>query len=291
MKNALNYYYNLNVETIHQKNKNYYFKTRNSQFLLLECSNDDINEIYTLNIYLIKNYPFNKIIINKDNKVLTLINEKSYILLELVTNNKDITLNDIISINNIPIIKIDKLRRDNWYVLWSNKIDYFEYQISQIGKKFPIIRESINYYIGLAENAISLIKKVDNNVYLSLSHKRINNYFDLYNPLNLIIDIRVRDICEYFKYCFFNNKDIYEELNLFLNYNKLSDSEQICFLARMLFPTYYFDLYEKIITNEIKEEEIKKIISKVDKYEQLLKHIYFNFKNNNLYIEWLENVN
>lgn len=291
MKNALNYYYNLNVETIHQKNKNYYFKTKNSQFLLLEYSNDDINEIYTLNIYLIKNYHFNKIILNKDNKVLTLINEKNYILLELVNSNKAITLNDIISINNIPIINIDKLRRDNWYVLWSNKIDYFEYQISQIGKKFPIIRESINYYIGLAENAISLIKKIDNNVYLSLSHKRINNYFDLYNPLNLIIDIRVRDICEYFKYCFFNNIDIYEELNLFLNYNKLSDSERICFLARMLFPTYYFDLYEKIITNEIKEEEIKKIISKVDKYEQLLKHIYHNFKNNNLYIEWLENVN
>lgn len=291
MKNALNYYYDLNVEIIHQKNKNYYFKTKDSQYLLLECSNEDINELYTLNFYLTKNYPFNKIILNKDRKALTIINEKSYILLELTNSNKDLTINDIIYINNIPITKIDKLRRDNWYLLWSNKIDYFEYQINQIGKKYPIIRESFNYYVGLAENAISLMKKIDDKIYLALSHKRINNYFDLYNPLNLIIDIRIRDICEYFKSSFFNNKDIYDELNLFLNYNTLTNSECICFLARMLFPTYYFDFYERIIADEIKEEEIKKVISKADKYEQLLKYIYLNFKNNNLYIEWLEKIN
>ena len=29
MKNVLNYYYNLNIENIHQKNKNYYFKVNN----------------------------------------------------------------------------------------------------------------------------------------------------------------------------------------------------------------------------------------------------------------------
>ena len=292
MKNVLNYYYNLNIENIHQKNKNYYFKVNNLQYMLLECVNEEINDIYSLNVYLTKNYPFYKIILNKDNKVITIINETNYILLEINNNIKELNLNEIIKINNISIVNFNKLKRDNWYTLWTNKIDYFEYQINQIGKKYPIIRESFNYYIGLAETAISLIKSINNeSIYLSLSHKRINNVFDLYNPLNLIIDVRIRDICEYFKFCFFENKNIFKELELFLNYNKMSYNESVYFLARMLFPTYYFDLYEKIIANEVKEEEIKKIISKVDKYEKLLKYIYLNFKNNNLYIEWLEKIN
>lgn len=292
MKNALNYYYNLNVENIHQKNKNYYFKVNNLQYMLLECVNEEISDIYSLNIYLTKNYPFYKIILNKENKIITLFNETNYILLEINNNIKELNLNEIIKINNISIVNFNKLRRDNWYTLWTNKIDYFEYQINQIGKKYPIIRESFNYYIGLAETAISLIKSINNEgMYLSLSHKRINNAFDLYNPLNLIIDVRIRDICEYFKFCFFENKNVFRELELFLNYNKLSYNESVYFLARMLFPTYYFDLYEKIIANEVKEEEIKKIISKVDKYEKLLKYIYLNFKNNNLYIDWLEKIN
>lgn len=292
MKNALNYYYNLNIETIHQKNKNYYFKINNSQFLLLEYLEDDVNEIYNLNIYLTQIFKFHKIILNKDNSPLTIINERKYILLELIDYNNNLTINDIIKINNIPINKNLKFKQNDWFSLWVNKIDYFEYQINQIGKKYPLIRESFNYYIGLAENAISLMKTVKNeNIYLSLSHKRINTAFDLYNPLNLIIDIRVRDICEYLKYNFFENKDILNDLNIFLHYNNLSNDELLCFLARMLFPTYYFDLYEKIIKNEIKEEEIKKIIFKANKYEEILKYIYLNIKNNNIYIEWLEKIN
>ena len=292
MKNALNYYYNLNIETIHQKNKNYYFKINNSQFLLLEYLEDDVNEIYNLNIYLTQIFKFHKIILNKDNSPLTIINEKKYILLELIDYNNNLTINDIIKINNIPINKNLKFKQNDWFSLWVNKIDYFEYQINQIGKKYPLIRKSFNYYIGLAENAISLMKTVKNeNIYLSLSHKRINTAFDLYNPLNLIIDIRVRDICEYLKYNFFENKDILNDLNIFLHYNNLSNDELLCFLARMLFPTYYFDLYEKIIKNEIKEEEIKKIIFKANKYEEILKYIYLNIKNNNIYIEWLEKIN
>ena len=200
MKNALNYYYNLNIDNIHQKNKNYYFKVNNLQYMLLECVNEEINDIYSLNVYLTKNYPFYKIILNKDNKVITIINETNYILLEINNNIKELNLNEIIKINNISIVNLNKLRRDNWYTLWTNKIDYFEYQINQIGKKYPIIRESFNYYIGLAETAISLIKSINNEgMYLSLSHKRINNAFDLYNPLNITIDYSVRDIAEYFK--------------------------------------------------------------------------------------------
>lgn len=293
MKNTINYYYNLNINTIHQKEKNYYFKADNKNYLLLKCSNiEELDDIYRLNIYLSQILPVNRIVLNVNNEVITKINDSNYLLLELFSNNNKINLNNIIELSNIRIpFSVDKLKRNDWYNLWIKKVDYFEYQLSQIGKKYPLIRESFNYYIGLAENAIILVNNIDfNNIPLGLSHRRITNMsFNLYNPLNIVIDARIRDVCEYFKFCFFNNIDIGMELELFLSYNSFDINEAKLFLARMFFPTYYFDLYEKIIDNEIDESEIKKIIIKADNYEKILKQVYYHFKNNQINIEWLEN--
>ena len=292
LKNTINYYYNLNINTIHQKEKNYYFKAHNKNYLLLKCTNiEEPDDIYRLNIYLSQILPVHRIVLNANNEAITKINDSNYLLLELFSNNNKINLNNIIELSNIRIpFSVDKLRRNDWYNLWIKKIDYFEYQLSQIGKKYPLIRESFNYYIGLAENAIILVNNIDfNNIPLGLSHRRITNMsFNLYNPLNIVIDARIRDVCEYFKFCFFNNIDISMELELFLSYNSFDINEAKLFLARMFFPTYYFDLYEKIIDNEIDESEIKKVIIKADNYEKILKQVYYHFKNNQINIEWLE---
>ena len=291
MKNTINYYYNLNINTIHQKEKNYYFKVDNKNYLLLKYDNfEELDDIYKLGSYLNQFLPFHEIILNINEEIITKINNNNYILLQIFINDK-INLNKIIELNNINIpFNFPKLRRDDWSLLWTEKIDYLEYQLSQIGRKYPLIRDSFNYYIGLAENAIILVNNTDKkDVVLSLSHRRISDSsFELYNPLNIVIDVRIRDICEYFKYRFFHNIDIRQELELFLNYNHLNINEGKLFLARMLFPTYYFDIYEKIINNEIDESEIKKIIIKADSYEKILKQIYYHFKNNQLNIEWLE---
>ena len=292
LKNTINYYYNLNINTIHQKEKNYYFKADNKNYLLLKCTNiEEPDDIYRLNIYLSQILPVHRIVLNANNEAITKINDSNYLLLELFNNNNKINLNNIIELSNIRIpFSVDKLKRNDWYNLWIKKIDYFEYQLSQIGKKYPLIRESFNYYIGLAENAIILVNNIDfNNIPLGLSHRRITNMsFNLYNPLNIVIDARIRDVCEYFKFCFFNNIDISMELELFLSYNSFNIDEAKLFLARMFFPTYYFDLYEKIIDNEIDESEIKKVIIKADNYEKILKQVYYHFKNNQINIEWLE---
>ena len=221
--------------------------------------------------------------------MITVINEKKYILIKNNKIDDSITLNKIIDINNIKAQFIN-LKMPEWEELWCKKMDYFEYQISQIGKKYPLIRESFNYYLGLTELAISVLNNIPKkDLYFCLSHKRIE---DIYNPLNLIIDYRVRDISEYFKKNFFNNKDIIEELNLFLFNNNLTNNEKKLFFVRMLFPSYYFDTYENIIINKISEETIKKITIKVDEYDKILNKIYLHLKiNSNLQISWLENIN
>ncbi len=289
MKNFINYYYNMNVASIHQKGKNYYFNYKNDFYaFIIFTENILLKDIYELNMYLVNNnIPIHQIILNQNNEILSKINDNVYILLKITDKKKDTDINNLLRINNVTI-PFFKIQNDSWNKLWSDKLDYFEYQISQIGKKYPILRESFNYYLGLGELAIAIVNNTEKNgVYYSLSHRRIE---DIYNPLSLIIDIRVRDISEYFKYKFFDNQNINNELDLFLLNNNLTNNEKNLFLARMLFPTYYFDLYEKIIKGDISEENIKKIIAKVNDYEKILHKIYIYF-NNNLQIDWLEKIN
>ena len=56
---------------------------------------------------------------------------------------------------------------------------------------------------------------------------------------------------------------------------KLTNDEAILFLARMLFPSYYFDTYDEIIQGVKQEEKILIYLEKVDLYEDFLAKIYY----------------
>ena len=294
MKNVINYYYNLYPNTIHQTDKGYYFIVNNQRYFFTKYQGNinDIKNIYDTHIYMLNNnFYVHPIILNTQNQILTYINAKPYILMNTVYYKNQININDIVSFwtfqiqtNKIPI----------WGKLWSEKNDYLEYQINMLGHNHPLIRESFSYYIGLGETAIQLVNSLQiNNLPLVYAHKRINasdKQYDLYNPLNITLDFKVRDMAEYLKSRFFNDQDITNELTKYLNNENLTQEEHLLFLARMIYPTYYFDLYEEIITNRKKDEEIKKIIDKVDDYEKIIKQIYNYYKSIIIVpqIEWLE---
>ncbi len=284
MKNAISYYYNITADVIHQTEKTFKFTSNKENYILTPCDREDIESVYELSCELIKRGVLcHQIILNNSNLIITIINDIPYVLMKILVDDIKIKLNDIIIFNNIIInSKLDNLRRDNWFKLWCEKIDYFEYQINQIGKKYPIIRESFSYYVGLAEIGISLFKNTNKIERLSISHRRVlyeQSLIELYNPLNLIIDLRIRDTCEYLKSCFFNNIDILPTIKIYVS--NLDETEKILFLSRMLYPSYYFDVYEKIISGKTDENELKKIISKVDDYELFLRNLYFILKDNN----------
>lgn len=284
MKNAISYYYNINVDVIHQTEKTFKFTNNNENYILMPCDREEIENIYELSHELIRQGVLcHQIILNNSNLIVTIINDIPYILMKILIQDRKVTLNDIITFNNIMInTKLEDLRRDNWFKLWCEKVDYFEYQINQIGKKYPIIRESFSYYVGLAEIGISLFRNTNKVEFLAISHRRIlyeQSLIDLYNPLNLVIDLRIRDVCEYFKSCFFHNIDILPFVKSYVS--NLEENEKILFLSRMLYPSYYFDVYEKIIAGKTEETELKKIINKVDDYELFLRNLYFILKDNN----------
>ena len=282
MKNAINYYYNLYPENIHQTEKGYYFIINETRYFLIKYLGDpkDIQKIYEMHLHLLnQNFYVHPIVLNTQNQILTYINSDPYLLMITVYYKNEINLNDILFFAK-PTNRT--LKAPNWGELWSHKNDYLEYQISMLGQKHPSIRESFSYYIGLGETAIQLVNSLEKtSVPLVYAHRRIeanHRQYDLYNPLNITIDYSVRDIAEYLKSRFFDGQEIMNDLTYYLSNAKLSTYEYFLFLARLIYPTYYFDLYEEIITDRKDDEEIKKITAKANDFERFLKQIYQYYK-------------
>lgn len=281
MKNAIFYYYNLNPITLIKRNQQFEFQMDQTQYILLPCSFplEQLSSLYQLTLTLHQyQIPVHKIILNKDGQLITFINQVPYILLQLfVSKDTPIIFRDILQFQELTKnISIENFIVADWYQLWTQKVDYLEYQISEFGKKYPVIRESFSYYIGLAENAITLVKTVNHPTPV-LSHRRLymnSTLFDLYNPLNLIMDSKVRDIAEYLKDCFFHNRNPLDMIQTYLQYQTLQCSEYQLLFIRFLFPSYYFDCYEQIIEHGHNEKELLPIILKNETYENILKYLY-----------------
>ena len=56
--------------------------------------------------------------------------------------------------------------------------------------------------------------------------------------------------------------------------NYISYKEALLFYGRLLYPSYFFDLHDDIVNNNLNEKVIEKIIIKSDLYETFLLDIY-----------------
>lgn len=291
MKNILSYYYNLHPEQISYKNNKYFFEYLSFKYVFepLIRPITDIRALYKINKEMIaRDILVHEIITNNENTIITYVNNIPYILMELYVNcEAKIKLSDICYINNnlVSIECEENLNRYNWINLWETKNDYFETQINEISKKYPNLCNYANYYIGLAENAISYVKeanKIDDKVLTSICHKRINyndTLYELYNPLNYIYDYRIRDVCEYIKSVFFNGEDAYKIVQEYFKNNYISYKEALLFYSRLLYPSYFFDLYDDIINKNLNETLIENIAFKSNEYELFLADIYMLLSN------------
>ena len=254
MKNAIKYYYNIDINDLIFKNDNYYFDN-----YILKMVNVPIDiELYN---YLINNnINVYRIINNKNNEYITIIDNKKYILLYKNINKINLNLKTVINNNRI---EVDKEIR--WDILWKNKIDYFEQNIVNIKDKELL--SVYPYYIGLSENALRLFNEKEFDGTKSLSHKRIECVDDLFIPSNIIIDYRVRDIAEFIKYSFFADSINIDELFYLLDNSNLNYGDYYLLFVRLLFPSYFFDCIEH-------NKKITIYSSKINQYELFLNKIY-----------------
>lgn len=284
MLDYINYYYNLYPAFINEIDNKYMFYVNSEKYymVLYDRNIEELDEILELNKKMILNDSLvHEIILNKYKEALNNYNGKLYILLRVyISDNKLVDINDVIYMLNESRVELSNyklINRTDWSRLWENKIDYFEYQMGHVIKKYPILYSVIDYYLGIAENAIMYLRNVSNyfdgNIELGVCHKRIGvNYtlFDLYNPLNLVVDYKVRDLGEYIKNAFFNQEDVNEMLKIvYLNYyfDKLNLS---LLTSRLLFPSYFFDEFEEIVYNERNENSVFSIIKKSSLYEDFI---------------------
>lgn len=285
MEKYINYYYDLYPFEIETSDKYICFSIGQDKYYLLELDRtiEELKVLYNLNLEMIKRGSLvHEIIPTKNKELFITVEITNYVLVRVYVNSlKVIDSDDILFMlkNNEGVLSNIVLNRMNWEELWSNKVDYFEYHTMHIAKKNNILYKTLDYYVGLAENAISYVKEIksDYKPEITVSHKRVSidyTLFDLYNPLNFIIDYSVRDICEYIKMLFFSGKDVWSSVdNIFINYRFSSYSLKLLF-ARLLYPSYYFDMYDDIIINNLDEKNILKIVNRSNDYEMFLNNMY-----------------
>ena len=294
MNNAILFYFNINVSNIKRINNNYYFNYLNNSYVVY-LYNRDLNDsiyLYNLNLELLnRGIPGYDILLTKNREILFLYENEYYILMRYPNiNNRIITFDDIKNFNVEVDNKYKKLDMSNWSNSWSNKIDFIEYQFNQMKNKYPLIDTYIDYYIGMWENAISYF---NNNPILNrkyICHKRVYINMDLYeflNPLTFVVDYKERDIGEYIKSFVINKNFSFSTIDKYLD--NLSKDSIILIISRILFPSYFFDVYESVIIDKLDEKEISYIVSKNSNIINTLKYIFNRFSYMNIaYINWIK---
>ena len=290
MKEQINYYYGMNIEEVEDWGKVYHFTYQDSLFYFVpfKRSEKELNDILKICQELsLKNIFCHEIIVNRFHKYLTNVYQENYILLRIVTTpDLEYDIFDMLKINQQLVLKQDnlKLYHNEWALMWSKKIDYFEYQVHELGKDKPFLLDTFSYYVGLAENAIAYLNVTISKYHplesdkVVLSHKRVTypNYaLNYLNPLSFIFDLEVRDMAEYLKSSFFkgeNSLNILESILKMRNYSLYSLN---MLYARLLYPTYYFDIYEKIMNDQEKENALDIIVDKALDYEKFLKDSWY----------------
>ena len=205
MNSVINYFYEMNIIDIYKCNDEYIFNYNSNtyKFIRYDRNIEELNEILEISNELRKrNVITNELIYNRFNSYLTNLDGELYILIKEKIREYDISLNDIIYIqNNTLNISLNRnIYKRNYIELWANKIDFYEKKSIDLNK-YELINKSLDYYIGLGENAITYLRNNGvKTINLVLSHRRLN---DFYNPLNYILDSRARDVAEYIKIHFF----------------------------------------------------------------------------------------
>ena len=238
----------------------------------LEANQKDEMELFELNSFImdLDNHLFKRGVRIIENREKRLISDSEFGQLSLVgVNEFNISFTDLLMMHreyqtyasNKPIVFLSSIKE-----LWINKTDLIESKILPSLKidnyAFEMINACIIYSLGLAETAISYLQDIsldygDKVEEVTLTHKRFNefNSYELLNPFNLIIDSPMRDIADLINIDIVNKDNIEQVLN---SYN-LSQKSASILLARVIYPSFLFDLLEEhyAIKKDIKKELIK----------------------------------
>ena len=268
--------YNLNVKKIYKDC--FFVNNEKIKIVKLKKNIDDLDYLFTLsnNLYY-KNILVDTFILNKDGICYTKKNDEYIILMKI----NDI-VDDVVELEYLKLFEQENnLKYKNIVEEWKEKIDDLEAKIGGFNNEYSIVQKTVNYYLGMAENAVSLLnetKNINNNS-IGFKVKLVEfNKTTINNPFNFFKINKMYNIAIYIKNKIFKNMIDYNELEKIVKEIENKEDE-IALFSYMLFPDYYID----IVNEEIKEEEIKKIIMYNKNYKKVLVFLKENmYKSNKL---------
>ncbi len=293
MKNVIYTYYNILLDEINKDGNNYFFYFNNDLYIFYLVLND-IKVVESVYKFIKDNNVDSfEIILNKEGKLFCDVENKKYSLIKI----KGILKYEI-KFEEFKFYPVDT-SPNNWAELWSKRLDYYEIQLRELGYNYQTVLNSFGMFAGMAENAILYFniskKKFNDKEIVGIVHNRMNYpcyLIDYNNPLNFVIDYNVRDIAEYIK-SYLLSAD-YEINNVLVLLDRLSVNNLMFNLlySRLMYPTFYFDVFDKIILEDGKDSDIVGVLNVVDKYLEMLNKVYLTFKEkyNMLNVEWINKI-
>lgn len=287
MKNFIYQNYNIEIDKIYNKeNYNYFFAGEN-KIIIVNVPKVINDKLINLSNEICLYYPVSTFLINKKKEYLCKYKNGYIALLKINCIDIDrIEFNDVMELeilkNKINVNKY--LKKYDISKEWERKIDEYEHKLMGNNKEYPKIKDSINYYLGIAENAIQMMKIVkESHGYIGVDSKiEILNVENFHNPINYINTCKCYNYAKYIKHKFYYEKFEYEELYTLIS-NIKKEENIIELFALLLYPDYYFELLEND-TYEFKEKILDSILSKRKKYEEMLAY-YKKITSSNNYIQ------
>lgn len=274
MESIVNYYYNLKVDNIVLKKDYYFIKADNTNYILKVLNEPIIELEKIINILNTTNITYHLLVLTKEGKTFFTYENKNYVLLKIrCILSKKISL--------FEFNKYTKIGICNWGNMWIERVDYYESQVEEIIKNKEI-KYALEYYIGLTDISIQYYNNLkeyynENGLEYSLSHRHLTspiNSISFYDPTNIIIDLKVRDIAEYLKESFFSEILTESEILSIIDNIKLNNAMANYLFLRLLYPSYFFNLYDEYIETKNINNNIYIYIKKSREYESLLSKIY-----------------
>lgn len=293
------YGYNANIE-------NNEFEYEGYKFLLLSVEDDEkdiikLNDLVnSLNIHFNSDVVF--IVKNKYDKYISTSKDNNNICLLTYKTDNQININDFVKMHLSYFNSFSyKINIQQIIDLWDQRIEYIENQcltnFNFDNDAHLTLYEYTLYSIGLAINSLQYLADMNldfKRKYSStLTHRRIKKMdkYELFNPFNLIVDHSSRDLAELYK------NDIIS-LDTLLNicaFYSYSVDEYEYLLARLLFPTFIFDIVEDMENDKSSYDytsDIYYAIAKSNSQLDKLKSLYNALisKMNIRPINWISNI-
>lgn len=274
MKKLINYYFDLYPNKIIYSEDMIYFYYKDEKYYIKETSNEiDARNIYNLsNEISSKNILINKMILGKDSTYIINYRNKKYIIIKVCELEYiDILVEDIRKYN-ICVEPSKNIYEENELENMIKKADKYEKSAFGFNHEYSKIQTIYNYYIGLAENAISYLyetKKVCKETKKCLSHLKISKKIgSLIDVTNLSLNYKLSDFAQFIQLLMINDEPWEHIFKKYIEIEKLNLTEfdYRYLYSKIIYPYYVFN--EKVEVNQ------NDAITKIKRMEDNFKKIY-----------------